>query len=301
MVYYNYKETKGSDDSMKIEKLSDRQIRCILDKTDLADRHIKVSELAYGTDKAKELFRDMMRQASYELGFEAEDIPIMIEAIPVSSECLVLIITKVDDPEELDVRFSKFTPDSEYDEDYAEYSDEYGDMDEIDGAADAGNTLDAADANTADDMINLFNKVKEYLAKNVVPIEEVSNNTHTGTADSTQTPSESVFCTEPKDHSSQLSRAYSFDSMDTLISAVQMVNIVFNGYSSLYKDEHSGRYYLLLQKGSAKASDFNRACNILTEYGNKEHLNFASRDYFTEHYKLLIDSDAIQKMKCETT
>ena len=51
----------------------------------------------------------MMQQASYELGFEAEDTPLMIEAIPVSSECIVLIVTKVDNPEELDTRFSKFS------------------------------------------------------------------------------------------------------------------------------------------------------------------------------------------------
>ena len=33
----------------------------------------------------------------------------MIEAIPASADSIVLIITKVEDPEELDTRFSKFT------------------------------------------------------------------------------------------------------------------------------------------------------------------------------------------------
>ena len=61
---------------MKIEKVNDHQIRCTLTKEDLADREIKLSELAYGTDKAKDLFRDMMQQASFEFGFEAEDIPV---------------------------------------------------------------------------------------------------------------------------------------------------------------------------------------------------------------------------------
>lgn len=43
----------------------------------------------------------MMQQASNELGFEVDDIPLMIEAIPISSDCLILIVTKVEDPEEL--------------------------------------------------------------------------------------------------------------------------------------------------------------------------------------------------------
>ena len=90
---------------MKIEKVNDHQIRCTLTKSDLADRELKISELAYGTEKAKSLFRDMMQQASFEFGFDADDIPLMIEAIPLNSECIVLVITKVEDPEELDTRF----------------------------------------------------------------------------------------------------------------------------------------------------------------------------------------------------
>ena len=90
---------------MKIEKINDNQIRCTLTRQDLADREIKLSELAYGTEKAKLLFRDMMQQAAYEFGFEANDIPLMIEAIPISSDSVILIVTKVEDPEELDTRF----------------------------------------------------------------------------------------------------------------------------------------------------------------------------------------------------
>ena len=101
---------------MKIEKINDNQIRCTLNKYDLASRQIKISELAYGSDKAKMLFRDMMQQASAEFGFEAEDIPLMIEAIPISADCIVLMITKVEDPEELDTRFSKFAPSGDDDE-----------------------------------------------------------------------------------------------------------------------------------------------------------------------------------------
>ena len=93
---------------MKIEKLNDNQIRCTLTHADLADRQIKISELVCGGEKAKSLFHDMMQRAHSEFGFEAEDMPLMIEAVPASSDSIVLIITKCDDPEELEHRFSKF-------------------------------------------------------------------------------------------------------------------------------------------------------------------------------------------------
>ena len=95
---------------MKIEKLNDYQIRCTLTKADLAARQLQLSELAYGTEKAKQLFRDMMQMASLKLGFEAENIPLMIEAVPINGDSIVLIITKVEDPEEIDTRFSRFAP-----------------------------------------------------------------------------------------------------------------------------------------------------------------------------------------------
>lgn len=94
---------------MQIEKINDNQIRCTLTKEDLAQRQLKLNELAYGSAKARELFKDMMDQAYEEVGFESSNIPLMIEAIPVSNDCLVLIITKVEDPEEFDTRFSRFS------------------------------------------------------------------------------------------------------------------------------------------------------------------------------------------------
>lgn len=126
-----YKIKKRKAMLMKIEKINENQIRCTLTKEDLASRQLKLSELAYGTEKAKRLFREMMQQANFEFGFEAEDIPLMIEAIPMNAECVVLLITKVEDPEELDTRFARFSPsENSYDEDEEDpegYDDEVSD------------------------------------------------------------------------------------------------------------------------------------------------------------------------------
>ena len=94
---------------MKIERISENQIKCTLNRSDLASRQIRMSELAYGSEKTRGLFQDMMEQASNEVGFDANDLPLMIEAIPVSMDCIVLMITKVEDPDEVDTRFSNLT------------------------------------------------------------------------------------------------------------------------------------------------------------------------------------------------
>ena len=98
---------------MKIERINENQIRCTLTSFDLSVRNMNLGELAYGSEKARSLFREMIQKASNEVGFDAEDIPLMVEAIPLSNESVMLVITKIEDPEELDTRFSKFSPLSE--------------------------------------------------------------------------------------------------------------------------------------------------------------------------------------------
>lgn len=93
---------------MKIERISDNQIRCTLNKEDLEGKETLLSELAFGSEKAKGLFRELMNKAATELGFETnEDNPLMVEAIPVSKECLILVITRVDNPEDFREHYKK--------------------------------------------------------------------------------------------------------------------------------------------------------------------------------------------------
>lgn len=87
---------------MRIEKINDTQIRVTLSHSDLNPRDIKISELAYGSRKAQELFREMMTQAYEEFGFETENIPLMIEAVPLSTESIMIVVTKIEDPTQID-------------------------------------------------------------------------------------------------------------------------------------------------------------------------------------------------------
>ena len=94
---------------MQIERLSDLQIKCTLTNNDLLARDINLLELAYGHEKARSLFNEMLQRASHEFGFNAGALPLMVEAIPLPNEGIIIIITKVEDPEEVDTRFSKFS------------------------------------------------------------------------------------------------------------------------------------------------------------------------------------------------
>lgn len=141
---------------MKIEKINDNQIRCTLTKDDLVKRNLKLSELAYGSEKTQNLFREMVRQADYEYGFDTENTPLVVEAIPMNSDCLVLIITKIDDPEELDTRFSRFSPFN-------------GSLDSEEGSEDGGDIADFMAAPKKEIPAPSFNEMLKEALEEEIP------------------------------------------------------------------------------------------------------------------------------------
>lgn len=252
---------------MKIERINENQIRCTLNKADLADRNLLLTELAYGTDKAKKLFRDMMQQASYELGFEAEDIPLMIEAIPVSPDCLILVITKVEDPEELDTRFSKFSKplsmsiDDDSDDNTEEDILEFDDSDE-----------DSDSEQSAASILNLLNEIDSEL-------EGIGK--EKTTSDSSQ-------------NSSKIYRVFLFGTLDHAISAAKAVAPFYNGKNSLYQKPSDKSYYLVLYRSDMELKTYSYLCNLMDEYALREQGTYASLNYMEEHFNKPLSDTAIQ-------
>lgn len=257
---------------MKIEKINENQIRCTLTKEDLAERELKLSELAYGSEKAKSLFRDMMQQASYEFGFEAEEIPLMIEAIPLSAECIVLIITKVEDPEELDTRFSKFSSSNE-----------------------ENSPVETAALEGADGILDLYKKLREEKMRmeqkenpDFIPLDKTLKQPQTQPASpqNKQTPVENITL--------NLTKLYSLDNLDTISSLAVILQGFYNGKNSVYKDPANKLYYLLVNKNEHSPEAFNKVCNIISEYGKQELFTPACEAFLMEHYEPILLHDALQ-------
>ncbi|MDR2044665.1 MAG: adaptor protein MecA [Clostridium sp.] len=246
---------------MKIEKVNENQIRCTLTREDLASRELKISELAYGTEKAKNLFRDMMQQANYEFGFEAEDIPLMIEAIPLNAECIVLIITKVEDPEELDTRFSRFAPSAgDGEEDYDDSDDDVGD--------------------NAEEVMELFKRLHESRRAALEEMEALPRGGRRGGGKNDK----------------HLTRIFLFDSLHPIITIAGLLAKNYKGNSFLYKDDSSGKYLLTLTPKNLNTEDFSRACSMVSEYGCIQKSLPSGTAYLEEHYQTILKKNALQAL-----
>lgn len=275
---------------MRIEKINDKQIRCTLNQKDLKDREIGISELAYGTAKAKALFRDMMEQASYELGFDVDDIPLMIEAIPLFPEALVLVITKVEEPDELDTRFSCFTEEQDWSdeedylyEDYEPYEEEEDFLSfdtrnsDIDNDSvwkfpeQDSNLLDAPQAAKATEEPD-FISLPEALGMEPRPREEKVQNTR------------------------DIVIIFAFISLETVTKLARHIHTIYHGKNTLYKDTSAGTYYLVIHRSSGEEEEFGKICNVLHEYGTLVKNSGFNQYYLEEHFRKILAGNAIQKL-----
>ncbi|MCC8168566.1 MAG: adaptor protein MecA, partial [Clostridiales bacterium] len=254
--------TKGWN-KMKIEKVNENQIFCTFTREDLASRKIRLSELAYGTEKAKSLFGEIIRRASYECGFEVDDLPIMIEAIPMSGESMAVLITKVEFPDELDARFS----------DFSSFAGEDAMFEDL---------LEEKDTQTsgADDIIDYF---KRFRKKQETAEDETQGQSRLN----------------PDSEAQDLIQIFEFDGINQVESFACMVGGYYKGENSLYRlDAQNGESYVLtLHKQDHTPEEFNRISNLASEYGHTRRYSPVAGAYYREHGKLMLKDRAVQSLK----
>ena len=270
---------------MKIERVNENQIRCTLTKEDLENRQIKLSELAYGTEKARDLFRDMMQQANSEFGFEANNgIPLMVEAVPLSGGNIILMITKVEYPEELDTRFSKFTEIEDFDvfgaaekmeaksQGVDDILDIFKKMHDEEKDEKKDEEINIKEINLDDDMYEEDDESSEDYKSDYDKLSEVLDQVFFDKKDDLENAENKVIDIENyKDKESDklvdLVRMYEFNELDIVMRLSKVLKEFYNGENSLYKNINTGKYYLVFHKNGYTPKEYNKICNVISEYG----------------------------------
>jgi adapter protein MecA 1/2 len=252
---------------MKIERINDNQIRCTLNSIDLSMRNLNLGELAYGSEKARNLFREMIQKASNEVGFEADDIPLMVEAIPLSNESVMLVITKIEDPEELDTRFSRFSQMAE------------------DNPEDLWNGLTSELLEGADGLMDFL---KKGLLGMPIPDEASVPAAAAPLADNVESK-------DPEISAPQI-RIFRFQNLDQVCDAARAAAQFCSCTNTLYKKPSTSQYYLVLTREESDPLEFSRLCNILAEYGEKIRQEAGSEAYYQEHYEVIVREQTLQKL-----
>ena len=84
--------------------------------------------------------------------------------------------------------------------------------------------------------------------------------------------------------------------MDTVISAAANIAGFYSGENSLYRQDKTNEYLLVIHKGDHTPEDFNRVVNILSEYGSLTKYRAAAEAYMSEHGRVILKSDAVRQL-----
>ena len=93
-----------------------------------------------------------------------------------------------------------------------------------------------------------------------------------------------------------LSRIFLFDELKYVLKACSLVRDIFSGTSSLYKDNRSLQYLLVLSAEGDEADSFQRSCNILSEYSTVLRRLPAGNSFLEEHCETLVRDHAIASL-----
>ena len=142
--------------------------------------------------------------------------------------------------------------------------------------------LDTLSGN-ADDVLDLFKKIHDS--------KRTTNESGNKPANDTKKDTEPVMETD-----TDLTRIFVFDSLNKVIRLSGLLADSIHSENALYKDEQNNTYLLVITKGTLTAGEFNRACNVLSEYGSAKKMHQASHSYLEEHFLPLIAKDALKSL-----
>lgn len=77
---------------MNIFKLNNDTIICIISRSDLAERNMKISELAQGTLKGKKLFKEIIKHVKTHCNYSFKTFNFVIEAQPIDDDKILIAI-----------------------------------------------------------------------------------------------------------------------------------------------------------------------------------------------------------------
>ena len=149
----------------------------------------------------------------------------------------------------------------------------------------------------SDDILDLFQKVydarsKAAAKKKSSKPQPASSETNTASASSAK----SETSEEDTEIKLDLIRNFTFHTLDDVILASKALNHFFTGKNSLYKDDFAEEYSLVLHQSGSSPSDFNKVCNMLSEYGSGKPFSLAGEAHLIEHADCILSGHALEQL-----
>ena len=261
---------------MNIEVLGNLRVKCTLTSEYLKSRWIDAGDLAYGSEAATALFRDIIEETNERFGIDfraRENHPVMIEAIPMGEGSLSVIISKAEDAEELDTRFSRFSPEHSAEGITPEYGDDADDIDDEDESIESGAPA-FRERKRPSSKPSVRKNVTDFGKPFFETLEKEKERIREGGCIVTIT----------------------FDMLGDLYDLAS-AGLGYSGDTSLYKNTSTGRYLLVIP---VEGEEYGVAMNFAeaaSEFGKARIVPKSGAAFLDKDHECLIGTGALEKIK----
>ncbi len=249
---------------MRFEKINENKLKIELSREDLMERNIKLSDIAFGAENSRQVLHEIMAQAFEELDFEADNKPLVIEAVPTSGFSINIFITKIKDEAEFEENMSKVSQQGDKNVDGLKLLEKF-----------------------ANDFEKLISKSGMDALDDITGSNPKNNNKSQPTKQDNKVKEKSIL--------EKTEIIYKFDVLDNVIDLAKAINTDYKGKSTLYK--HDEKFYLLLNAKGYEKIDIVKLRLVLDEFGEFVSTHKVAQGFLNEHGSVIVKSDVFKKLE----
>ncbi len=260
---------------MRFEKINENKLKIELSREDLMERNIKLSDIAFGAENSRQVLHEIMAQAFEELDFEADNKPLVIEAVPTSGFSINIFITKIKDEAEFEESMSKVAQQGEKNLDGLKLLEKF-----------------------ANDFEQLISNTGAEALDEMAGVKPKSNGVASGAGKILASKAQDSKQNDNQKDKTILEKTeiiYKFDALDNVIDLSKAINNDYKGKSTLYK--HDEKFYLLLNAKGYEKIDIVKLRLLLDEFGEFVSTHKIAQGYLNEHGSIILKTDVFKKLE----
>ncbi len=247
---------------MEFRKIDDTKFQCLLMEEDLEDNNISLDDFFRNdTDKIHGLLDVVMEEAQREIGIEFEGSVMSLQLAPQPNHSLLLTVSSGND-------------------DFSDMLRQAGER--------AAKALSALNKKHMGDSSNVIKQAEDASSAKPFQPDELRSK-------------EDVLFNSDDDESFEDCIVAHFDNMDILENFCKECRKTWGISNQLYQDMGDKSLYLVLKRGRCSVTKFDQLTNDLTEFADISLFTKERECFMQEHYKTLIDDNAVNTVKkyCE--
>jgi len=265
---------------MTFKRIDESTIRCIVTEEDMEENGLELDDFFTQSDKAQNFLREMVEQATEEVGYEAAQGMVSLQIMPLPNHALAITFSEIE-TDELQAVMENLRALLQDVKDRVLKKGMLQDGDALhrsEAAASAARALPISGETPA------------------LPVSDGSGNT----GEAAQTDDAQIRNISEKGLAGRREiarvelRVFGFMSLRNVIQYAHTVQEKNPVVSTLYKDTVNNVFYMTLEKGRLSAKKYNNLCTNATEFSTYVQNGSQILDYLQEHGEVLIERRAVK-------